>query len=377
LEWNVTFESQGLLAPDPWSVDLNGTQQTSTSPSLVFAEPNGTYAYTVGSVRGYSASPSSATVTVNGTNEVLGVTFTQLVYPVRFSETGLPDGTLWTVKLGADMHDSTTTSIGFFEPNGSYTYSISAANATYAAPGGSLGVAGAVVSERVAFSLVTYEVAFVESGLAAGLDWSVGLYASEQTSNSTSVSFAEPNGTYSFLVSRVPGYSGAPSSGTISVEGGNVTRAIAFAALPPATYAVSFTETGLPSGTTWSVTFDGTTKNGTSDLSFPGIANGTYGFTVGSLVNPGFGGYVPTPSAGSLSVKGQPASESIVFTLASSGPPSSGSTFLGLPASEGYAVLGGVIVALAALAVFARLRSRRGKAPPAPAERIADPPASP
>jgi hypothetical protein len=94
-------------------------------------------------------------------------------------------------------------------------------------------------------------------------------------------------------------------------------------------------------------------------------------------VNPGFGGYVPTPSAGSLSVKGQPASESIVFTLASSGPPSSGSTFLGLPASEGYAVLGGVIVALAALAVFARLRSRRGKAPPAPAERIADPPASP
>jgi DNA-binding beta-propeller fold protein YncE len=218
-------------------------------------------------------------------------------------------------------------------------------------------------------------VTFRESGLPSMLAWGVSIDGRPVvTSNSSSLTTDAPIGTHAYRIVVPSNSSWIATGGTFDVA--NYTGRLVSVRFQP-TYAVGFSESGLPTGTAWSVTFDGIAKNGTGDLSFAGILNGTYGFTVGSLVNPGFGGYVPTPSAGSLSVKGQAASESIVFTLASSGPPSSGSTFLGLPALEGYAVLGGVIVALAAVTVVALLRSRRGKAPPARAERVADPPAYP
>ncbi|MGC9193684.1 MAG: S53 family peptidase, partial [Thermoplasmata archaeon] len=47
----------------------------------------------------------------------------------------------------------------------------------------------------------------------------------------------------------------------------------------PTTYTVTFTETGLASGTTWSTTFNGNTESSTSTtISYTGIADGSYSY---------------------------------------------------------------------------------------------------
>ena len=54
----------------------------------------------------------------------------------------------------------------------------------------------------------------------------------------------------------------------------------------PSYYTVTFTETGLSSGASWSVTFNGVTeKSTTSSIVFTNELNGTYSYTVGSVAS--------------------------------------------------------------------------------------------
>ena len=73
--YSVTFPQSGLPAGTSWSVTLNGQTLSSTTSTITFSEPNGTYAYTVGAVNGYTATPSSGSVTVNGVSQTVAITF--------------------------------------------------------------------------------------------------------------------------------------------------------------------------------------------------------------------------------------------------------------------------------------------------------------
>ena len=74
-------------------------------------------------------------------------------------------------------------------------------------------------------------------------------------------------------------------------------------------YAVTFTESGLPTGTSWSVTFNGQTESSTgSSITFSGIPPGNYTYTVTPPQ-----GFVASPSSGSLSVSTSNVIEPITF----------------------------------------------------------------
>jgi outer membrane protein assembly factor BamB len=73
--WTVAFTETGLPAGTQWWINLNGTVYSSTSSSIGFAEPNGTYAYTIGASN-YVASPQSGSVSVNGANARQAISFT-------------------------------------------------------------------------------------------------------------------------------------------------------------------------------------------------------------------------------------------------------------------------------------------------------------
>jgi YVTN family beta-propeller protein len=122
---------------------------------------------------------------------------------------------------------------------------------------------------------------------------------------------------------------------------------------PPTDYPVTFTESGLPAGTDWSVTLAGTTNSSMTPTIGFREPNGTYSFTVRSVA----GGYTATPSTGSLNVSAASVSEAVTFS-SSNGSSSSG--FLGLPGNTGYYLLGGVAILVAAGAAVALvLRVRR------------------
>ena len=75
-------------------------------------------------------------------------------------------------------------------------------------------------------------------------------------------------------------------------------------------YLVTFTESGLPTGTSWSVTFNGQTESSTgSFITFSGIPPGTYTYTVTPP-----SGYFASPSSGSVTVTSSNVTEPISFS---------------------------------------------------------------
>ncbi len=229
----VTFTEVGLLSGTSWWMTLNGTSESSTSPSITFGEPNGTYAFTVGAVARYTESPSSGFLTVNGADVTEAATFTLATYPVTFTETGLPSGTTWSVTLGGSTQFSSTSSMMFDESNGTYSFGVGTVTGYTISPAsGIVVVAGAPVVEGVSFGLPagpkSYTVTFTETGLPSGTTWSITLGASAQFSATDSIVFTDPNGSYSFGVGTVAGYGVAPGDGTVTVSGANVSRSVSF-----------------------------------------------------------------------------------------------------------------------------------------------------
>lgn len=148
-----------------------------------------------------------------------------------------------------------------------------------------------------------YHVTFTESGLPPGTPWSVTLAATTVTSTSNNISFIELNGTYPYTLTPPGGYGATTSSGNVTINGASPTVKVAFG------YALVFTESGLPSGTPWSVkiTGGGSLSSSTNTITF-GETNGTYAYTV---VAPS--GYTASPSSGVVTIAGAARSVTIVF----------------------------------------------------------------
>jgi hypothetical protein len=140
--YRVGFHETGLPAGTSWSVRLNGTTATSSTNSVNFSEPNGSYRYTVPPLTGYSAAGLNGSVVVDGASQNVSFTFVA-VYPLTFSETGLPDGSNWSVTItstsgaasvvllateaSAVTHFSDGGSVVSFDvSNGTYTYTAAA-----------------------------------------------------------------------------------------------------------------------------------------------------------------------------------------------------------------------------------------------------------
>ena len=157
-------------------------------------------------------------------------------YNVTFTESGLPSGTTWYANLsnGKDSGPITGTSYTFSLTNGTYSYSISMAGKTYESPSGSFRVNGSSVSISAPF-LKVYPVTFTETGLPSGTPWYVNLSNGVDSGPITgsSYSFSLTNGTYSFTIGKVSGYSASPPSGSISVNGSKTVTQVTFTATPP------------------------------------------------------------------------------------------------------------------------------------------------
>jgi hypothetical protein len=89
-------------------------------------------------------------------------------------------------------------------------------------------------------SIQNYTISFTESGLPLGTLWYVTLNGQTIYSNSSEITFKEPNGTYSYTITTEnKNYAPNPSSGTLTVKGENVNLTIAFSLIKP---TVTFTE---------------------------------------------------------------------------------------------------------------------------------------
>jgi YVTN family beta-propeller protein len=308
----ITFTETGLPANTFWSVSLGGVTQRWTGSPILFAEPNGTYPFSVGSVVGLTANRSSGSVTVFGAGASWAVLFTTAGnYSVTFSETGLPFDTSWRVTLNGVGKSSMSGKINFVEFNGTYPYTVVTPPGYAPRPSsGTLIVNGSSTDQPVVFMPTpTYLVTFGETGLISGASWKVTLSGAAESSMTGTISFEEPNGTYGFIVGTVPGHAAVPSSSTLRVNGSSVSTSITYTRV--VNYTVTFAESGLPSGTNWTVTLNGTSHTAAASVITFAEPNGSYLFSVGSAA-----GYGPNPYNSSVSVSGAPISVPITFVSA-------------------------------------------------------------
>ena len=234
--YSIMFTEAGLAVGVSWSVVFNSTTVSSTNPSIVFSGMlNGTYPFAIEPVAGYTANPSTGTIVISGTDISKNVTFTPLpkgYYSIIITETGLPAGTTWSVTLGGSTVSSTGPSIAFSEQNGSYSFTIGhVAKYTSSPTVGQLTVGGATVSQSVVFTIIpppSYSITFIETGLASGTSWNITLNGTQLSSTTSTITFAERNGTYDFTLPAPCGYTVSSTTGSVKVDGSSQNISVVF-----------------------------------------------------------------------------------------------------------------------------------------------------
>lgn len=237
---------------------------------------------------------------------------TATAYCVNFTETGLPNATLWYLKLSNNLRSSSTSvSISVSLSNGSYSYFVSSSNNLYGANGGRFDVSGASQNVNITFYRV-YPVKFNALGIrwnGTSLGWAWAVNVSEgpqELSFDPFIQFYFPNGTYHYdTTSSNRSYLPVNASGSFSIKGSSVSVNITFKLI---VFAVTFREIGLPQGSTWELSFNGTSSNISSISVQFSVPNGTYHYNTNASQN-----YTSKCESGLIRVNGTSISKNISF----------------------------------------------------------------
>jgi hypothetical protein len=353
----VSFLEAGLPLGQPrnltWYVNVTDPQEfRSNSNSISFQEPNGTYSYNVSvNTRWYVliSSESSGNFTINGNNispypSTSPVTFHEL-FNVTFTVSHLANGSAWYVNVTNGTSLSTVTgSLSFTEINGTYVYSVATGNKLYRPVSytSSYVVNGSSINLREVFVLVTYSVTFSETGLTSGTFWSITINNNTRISTNGSISFKLNNGSFEYSLQPISGFSTTDYSGNVSISGAPLVEPINWTMV---TYAISISQSGIPTGKHWSVTLQGKTFNGISVTSTLNTTkssvtflepNGTYNYTINAPF-----GYTGTHVTGKITINGKAGS-----AVASLVPPN----------YKLIGAVGAILVGILAVALFLLIR---------------------
>ncbi len=229
---------------------------------------------------------------------------------VTFSAVGLPAGAIWGVLFNGTAFRTSSSTLAIPELNGAFTpFSYQAlAPAGYRSHDGS--GHGVMHHQNLAVTLqfiaapTNYSVVFESTGLPVGTPWNVTFAGTAVTTSTSSVGFTAANGSYAFSIAASD-YAATPSVGTIEVVGQNVSVPVQFALR---TYGLSVLTVGLPAGVEWGFTLGGTTYRSTEPTLAISVANGTYGYAVGSPA-----GFESVPASGRVTIEGTSLGLTLAF----------------------------------------------------------------
>ena len=358
---NVTITESGLPSGGLWSAIFGG-QTESGSGSLVFPVAPGTYAYQILSVSGYNVSPASGTAYVGTAPYQITATFTEIPVPVlttvSVTESGLASGTSWTALVGGTPMTGTDPTLHFDVTPGTYAFQVpSVSGYTVAPANGTILVGTTPYTLAITFTAVPVPVettvTVTQSGLPVGASWTGILGGVVKQSTSSTISFTVAPGTYAYQVLPVAGYSAAPGSGTVTVGASPYALGVTFS---PVLYVVTVSESGLPSGTSWSASVDGAVQSTTGSSLAWNLANGTYSVSVTAV-----SGYTLSGVPTTIPVAGNAAGAAVVFTSTAPAPAPATTTSPAFSSLEIALLI--VVIALAILVLVLVLR-RRGSPPP-------------
>lgn len=356
--YTVTFRESGLPSSAPWMVSIGGTNQSSNTSTVVYQLANGSYRYSVPSTLGYNASPTSGSVDVKGKAAMVNITFTTVTYAVAFLESGLPHGVPWSVTLNGVLLQSFSSVVQFQEPRGNYSFSITppvtSQLGTRYSPSpasGNLSVThlaqNVTVGFRTFFELSIAVLGAPNSSVSPGSGW----YANGTKVNLSS-QVLSGHEFLGWVGSGTGSYSGPLPAFSTTIRG-----PVNESAYYRSVYLVTVSEVGLPAGTTWYATLNGSEDHSAgTQINFT-LSNGTYSGGVRNL-----SGYSVSPANFTLSINGADGHLIVTFhALPGNSTPSN------QPPWDLYIVLG-VVAAMVLVGVgFVLYRKRKNahsEAPP-------------
>ena len=349
----VTFYHNNFLGGNTVNVSASGMAGLSWNMSLPIG---GNYwsNYTGTGVNGIGTTPYNVTGTYA---DYLPLTSRWTSPTVTFVETGLASGTSWQVTLGQATMTSSGSSMAFQLSNGQYmtvAYAIGHVSGYVAAVGSSsLLLNGTSRVVTVSFSPYTYPVTFTETGLASGTSWSVTLNGATRTSSTTAITFNESNGTYTYSIGSVTGYSTSTAAGSVTVSSGSGSVAVKFT---ENSYTLTLVESGLTSGQTWTVTVNGTPHTVTGNSLTLSLVPGTY-----TIKATGPSGYSVTLQSQNVTIGHSNTTYAVGFQSSSSSSLASGTGMEGIGIGAVIGIIIGLIVGLVLMPVLRGKKNNGGQ----------------
>ncbi|OWP57180.1 MAG: hypothetical protein B2I17_02040 [Thermoplasmatales archaeon B_DKE] len=294
----VTFDETGLPAGVNWTlyVDLHKQIFENTLLKSVGPLSNNTYVLFLPNTSSSSFLYRYQAITNNVSYESLEGYFSgsfgslgSLTIPVKFiptpnvtfTENQLPAGAIWWVNISGGPSSrpingsSYTTLLKIENSTYIYNYTVSTSDKDFKGYTYSFDMYPTQTNVTVIFNTVTWMVAFDENIFPA-IDWKVVISDGQNMSGyDNGFDFQVQNGTYTYSITSLnPNYTVVKDYGNFTVDGAPTILLINFS---KKLYDVSFTETGLPTGTQWSINTTGgqTFKTSTRILSIQ-LANGSY-----------------------------------------------------------------------------------------------------
>ncbi|MCI4363123.1 MAG: thermopsin family protease [Thermoplasmata archaeon] len=156
-------------------------------------------------------------------------------------------------------------------PSGNYTFQVSQGSNGYG--GFAVWVHGNTTTTLHLGYQELYRINVNESGLPSGTRWLASVSGFANNSVTSTVGFWLPNGNYPLRIGYVAGFHPQNELQSLNVSGSNVTVAVPWSETEG---VVTFSESGLPNGSTWLVQIGNVTQVSFGpDLNFS-LANGSY-----------------------------------------------------------------------------------------------------
>ncbi len=306
--YRVVFAERGLPTGTTWTVTFGAKVRSGNGSTIGFSAGNGSHAYRIGVLLGEVPTPENGTVTVAGASVRVPISFGAVaVRSGTFRESGLPTGTNWSVTLGGVTTSGTSANLSVAANPGTYPFALGPVPGYLGSPpNGTVNLTSGNATVSVVFVAEVWGVTFAEQGLPMGERWSVEFDGSSASTDLSTLAFSAVDGGYNFTVPAIDGYNRSPAAGRVVVDGSNQTVAVNFSV---ADYAVAFEAVGLPPGTAWNVTLNGSAESATGRSIAFELPDGAYPYDVGPPT-----GYAASPPGGVLDVAGENVTVNLTFS---------------------------------------------------------------
>ncbi len=290
LNWNVTYNNiiGSTSMPTPLAPNSGGAVNANSNLAIEFITSNpggfgGNFSFYVSNVKTTSAactqvyepSPSSGYL-IAGTNQSITFSLSSNTCVTTFTEKGLPTNQKWSVDYNDVIKTATISTITFVTNPGILSYSVSSTSlvsngcTTSYSPEPSSGSLSAGSSVNIDFSSKTYCITtFTEKGLPSGDSWSVTYDNNKETSTGSSITFNTSSGSFSWssFASQTTPSSGCTESYNSPTGKNTAGTPVSVSFSGSISCPTTFYESNLPSGYTWSVSYDG--KQGSAGTGSP------------------------------------------------------------------------------------------------------------